>query len=74
MGTKTISLSEEAYRLLKEAKLPGESFSDVVKRMIKKKPLSSFAGLWAELEDEKIEEIKKIVKIEREISDKKWGY
>ncbi|WP_457555285.1 antitoxin VapB family protein [Candidatus Pyrohabitans sp.] len=47
-GTKTISLSDEACRLLKEAKRPGEGLSDVVKRMVRKRSLSSFAGLWSE--------------------------
>jgi predicted CopG family antitoxin len=33
MGTTTISLKDEAYRLLKEEKREGESFSDVVIRL-----------------------------------------
>lgn len=33
MGTKTISLSEEAYNRLKAAKKEGESFSDIVNRI-----------------------------------------
>lgn len=33
MGTKTISLSEEAYNRLKAAKREGKSFSDVVNRI-----------------------------------------
>jgi len=32
MGTTTISLSEEAYRILKAQKREGESFSDLVMR------------------------------------------
>lgn len=34
MGSKTISLDDEAYGLLKSAKLADESFSDVLKRML----------------------------------------
>jgi predicted CopG family antitoxin len=34
MGSKTISLDDEAYGLLKEAKQGEESFSDVVKRTL----------------------------------------
>lgn len=33
MGTTTISLKDEAYNRLKEAKQEGESFSDVVLRL-----------------------------------------
>jgi predicted CopG family antitoxin len=33
MGTTTISLKDEAYARLKEAKREGESFSDVVLRL-----------------------------------------
>lgn len=65
MGSKTISLSDGAYRILSAEKRPGESFSDVVERTLNKKPLSSFAGAWAGL---KTDEIKKIIKKEREIS------
>lgn len=37
MGSKTISLDDDAYGLLKSAKMPGESFSDVLKRMLSPK-------------------------------------
>ena len=35
MGTKTISLEDSAYVKLKAAKRPGESFSDVVNRILR---------------------------------------
>ncbi|MHA1363392.1 MAG: antitoxin VapB family protein [Candidatus Freyarchaeota archaeon] len=35
--TKTISLSDEAYKLLKSIKRNNESFSDVIKRLVGKK-------------------------------------
>ncbi len=47
--TKVISLSNEAYQKLKNSKKPGESFSDVVLRIVaekKKKSLLEFAGTW----------------------------
>ena len=33
---KTIAVSDEVYELLSKLKLPGESFSDVIKRVIKR--------------------------------------
>lgn len=68
MASKTISLSEEAYGKLMAEKRRGESFSEVVKRLAEKRPLTSFAGAWRDLGEEKIEEIKNILKKEREIS------
>ena len=47
--TKVISLSNEAYQTLKDSKKPGESFSDVVLRVVsakKKKSLLEFSGTW----------------------------
>ncbi len=47
LGSKTISLDEEAYKRLKNEKIGSESFSEVVKRLtrpIKRKSLLSFAG------------------------------
>ena len=47
--TKVVSLSNEAYETLKESKKPGESFSDVVLRIAKKKKKKSlleFSGKW----------------------------
>jgi len=37
MTQKTISLSEDVYNLLKNEKRKGESFSDVIERLITKK-------------------------------------
>ena len=47
--TKVISLSEEAYKLLKKRKGEGESFSDIVIRITRDKRFVSileFAGTW----------------------------
>jgi len=47
--TKVISLSNEAYQTLKKLKNSGESFSDVVLRVVgdkKKKSILEFSGKW----------------------------
>ena len=48
--TKTISLSDEAYRLLRRHKLASESFSDAVTRLTRQGGrLSEVIGLYPEL-------------------------
>jgi predicted CopG family antitoxin len=37
MGTKTLSIRDETYSQLKNAKLEGESFSDVIDRLLERK-------------------------------------
>ncbi len=37
MAVKTITIREEAYRLLKSVKKPGESFSDTIIRILRRK-------------------------------------
>ena len=39
-----ISVSEEVYELLRRSKLPGESFSAVIKRNMKRERLADIAG------------------------------
>ncbi|MGI0140453.1 MAG: antitoxin VapB family protein [Thermoplasmata archaeon] len=52
MAAKTVALDAEAYRVLARAKRPGETFSDVVKRTLRpRRPLTDFAGLWADMSD-----------------------
>lgn len=64
--TKVISLSDEAYAALKRIKREGESFSDVVLRLVgqvKYRPLSEFAGRWA---GDDIDDVFDIILRERE--------
>jgi predicted CopG family antitoxin len=60
MGTTTISLRDEAYRLLKEEKREGESFSDVVIRLTEsadtEKRIEELAGGLGEEFAEEVEE------------------
>ena len=51
MSTKTVSLDEKAYELVKKKKEKGESFSDVVKKLTKERSLLEIAGIW---EDEEL--------------------
>ena len=47
MGTKTISLEDSAYELLRAAKRPGESFSEAIRRILagREPSFSDFRGL-----------------------------
>jgi len=45
MGARTISLSEDAYQALATAKRPGESFSDVVRRLARRRSLTDLVGV-----------------------------
>lgn len=46
MGTKTIGLDEDTYERLRDEKREGESFSDVVDRLLGERSLTELAGLW----------------------------
>ena len=48
MPTRTISLSEEAYDRLATAKLPGESFTEVVLRVVVPGSFDDLAGILTE--------------------------
>ncbi|KXB01995.1 hypothetical protein AKJ44_01660 [candidate division MSBL1 archaeon SCGC-AAA261F17] len=57
--TKTISLSDKAYKFLSELKESGESFSDVVSRLARRdRSILRHAGSWKGSEEE-LEEIEK---------------
>lgn len=58
---KTVTLDDDAYRLLKAAKQsPRESFSSVVKRTFGGRPrLRDARGGWADVPDERIEALRK---------------
>ncbi|MDG7001928.1 MAG: antitoxin VapB family protein [Nitrososphaerota archaeon] len=45
MGTKTISISDEAYSRLAARKRTNESFTDVINRLTEKKSILELAGV-----------------------------
>lgn len=45
MAVRTITVTDEAYRRLRAHKGAAESFSDVLLRLTRRKPLSDFAGV-----------------------------
>ncbi len=69
MATKNLAIREGVYRKLSEEKRQGESFSDVIERMLEKR--GSLLPLWGTLADSKsiaqvendIEKIRKRAKV-----------
>jgi len=68
MGTKNISISEEAYERLAALKKPNESFTEVVNRLTKKRSILELVGTLTEKEGE---EIRRNIKELREASSKR---
>ncbi len=65
--SRTISLTNEAYDLLKTMKLKGESFSDTIKRLARKGKLSEVLYLYPELQ--KAEEFEEAIRENRKAID-----
>ena len=63
MGTKTISLADDAYERLRAAKREGESFSDVVRRLTSRATLSDYHGA---LSEETTTEIERAIRDRRD--------
>ena len=64
MGTRNISISEDAYERLAAHKRPNESFTEVIRRVVPppgRKPLSSFLGTWKG-SDEEFDSISALIK------------
>lgn len=59
MATKTITVTEDAYEVLKSLKDTGESFSKTIKRLAGKKSLIDFAGI---LTNEEADELERNIK------------
>jgi len=63
MGTKTISLADDAYERLKRLKREDESFSDVVRRLTGDVTLSQYYGV---LDEETADELESLIEKRRE--------
>ena len=68
MGSMNISIRDEVYRELKRRRAEGESFSDVIERlMARPAKLSDYFGAWADMSDEERREMEAYRKRSREI-------
>lgn len=73
METTSIALDREAYDLLRGQKRPGESFSQVVKRLAgSRRPLSSFVGAWEDMPDKTLREIRAERRRMRELDEERF--
>ena len=70
MGTKTISIMNVTYNILKSRKHKNESFSDVIRRITNKNDIMQFAGILKNISDEDAEDAKKYIKNLRKSSTK----
>ena len=62
MTSKTISVSEDAYDLLKKMKLKGESFTETIRRLAKRRRIADCAGLWSDVPDEEMDALMENIK------------
>jgi predicted CopG family antitoxin len=72
MGTKKISITDEAYNRLSNLKNENESFSEIIKRITGKVKLSDFHGIISkDFADELEKNIKKSRNIHKKTSPRK---
>lgn len=66
MGTRNISISDEAYQRLATLKLSGESFTDVINRLTRKKSILELAGVLQPQEANRLREVVKGIRTNTE--------
>lgn len=71
MASKTLSVTTDVYDLLSREKFLHESFSEVIRRLVKTRgKLSDCAGLWADMSDKEELELLNAIKELRESGTK----
>ena len=58
MTSRNISITEDVYEMLSRLRLEGESFTDVIRRLVRRGRVVECAGLWAEMPEEEFEAIR----------------
>lgn len=72
MGSMNISIRDEVYRELKRRRAEGESFSDVIERLMRSPPkLSDFAGAWADMSDAEWHDFEDLRKRQRKLDEER---
>ena len=62
MATKTISIMDDAYEMLKALKTPEESFSDEIRRLTSAKgSIMEFAGAWKDISDKEAKKMENAI-------------
>ena len=62
MGTKTITILDDVYEMLEKRKLHKESFSDAIRRTMKRRDIMELAGAWSDMRREEIAAMKRAIK------------
>lgn len=70
MATKTLTIMQDAYEILKAAKKENESFSDVIRREFKTKK-NDLKRYWGSIDNETADIVKETIKKSRELSQKR---
>lgn len=72
MVTKTLTITEDAYELLKRHKGESESFSKVITKLATRKgDIMQFHGIWKDMPEEEFESIKRTITENRKQTNKR---
>lgn len=72
MVTKTLTITEDAYELLKRHKGESESFSQVIRKLATRKgDIMQFHGIWKDMPEEEIVRMKQVIADNRAEANKR---